>query len=80
MKILVADDDNLFLQMISDILTEAGHEVIVTKSGRDALELAIVEPPDLVILDIILPELLGTEVTEELRRFKRTDVWRICRC
>lgn len=68
MKVLVADDDALFLKVITEILTEAGHQVIPAADGDEALQKAVSERPDLIILDIILPKHLGTEVSEKLRK------------
>jgi len=67
MRILVADDDTLFLKKMEDILVGVGHEIITAASGNEALEKSISERPDLIILDIILPGMLGTEVCEILR-------------
>ena len=68
MKILVADDDKLILKMIADILTGARHEVVLAVDGVTALEKVNQEKPDLIILDIILPGLLGTEILDELKQ------------
>jgi DNA-binding response OmpR family regulator len=68
MKILVADDDKLILKMISEILTGAGHEVVLAADGVTALEKVNQEKPDLIVLDIILPGLLGTEMLDELKQ------------
>lgn len=67
MKILVADDDKLILKMIYEILTGAGHEVVLAQDGTQALEKVNQEKPDLIVLDIILPGLLGTEILDELK-------------
>jgi len=67
MKILVADDDRLILKMIYEILTGAGHDVVLAQDGKDALEKVNQEKPDLIVLDIILPGLLGTEILDELK-------------
>ena len=72
MRILVADDDTLFLKIVSEILTEAGHEILFAENGHDALEKATRERPDLIVLDIILPGLLGTEVSEKLKNYSGT--------
>ncbi len=69
MRILVADDDNFFLQVIKDILTGAGHEVILAGSGPEAQERIMKEKPDLVILDVLMPGILGTELSEKLRHY-----------
>ena len=68
MNILVADDDKLILKMISEILTGAGHEVVLAIDGITALEKVNQEKPDLIILDIILPGLLGTEILDEFKQ------------
>jgi DNA-binding response OmpR family regulator len=73
MKILVADDDAVFLQSISELLRKAGYEVAQATNGKEAQEKALAQPPDLIVLDIILPKLLGTEVCENLRKSSRTS-------
>jgi DNA-binding response OmpR family regulator len=72
MKILVADDDTFYLKVLNDVLGGAGHEVIVATDGKEALRKAIKELPDMIILDVILPSMLGTEICENLRKFKGT--------
>ncbi len=72
MRVLVADDDGLFLEVVCQILRDAGHDVLTTKSGDEALERAVAEKPDIIILDIVLPGLLGHEVCESLRELKAT--------
>lgn len=67
MKILVADDDKLILKMVHEILTGAGHEVVLAQDGTEALEKVNQDKPDLIVLDIILPGLLGTEILDELK-------------
>jgi len=73
MRILVADDDEFFLSIAEEILTSAGHQVVLVKSGREALEKAVTAEPDLIILDVVMPGFLGTELCERLRRFERTS-------
>jgi DNA-binding response OmpR family regulator len=72
MKILVADDDELFLKMVEDTLTGAGHEVILASDGLETMEKVNAEKPDLIVLDIILPGLLGTDVCEKLKDHANT--------
>jgi len=67
MRILVADDDIFFLKVVTDILAEAGHEVNTARSGVAALELAATIEPDLAILDVVMPDLRGTEVSQRIR-------------
>ena len=73
MKILVADDDTFFLKAVSEILNEAGHDVILAQTGDEALKKALTESPDLIVLDIVLPNLLGTEVSVKLKLLNRTS-------
>ncbi|MCK4390450.1 MAG: response regulator [Desulfobacterales bacterium] len=61
-KILVVDDEEELLTLLSDILKRANYEVISTTRGKEAIELAINRRPDVVILDIGLPDMDGTEV------------------
>lgn len=72
MRILVADDDKHFLRILADILAGAGHSVIEARDGKQALELALEKNPDLIILDAVLPGLLGTEISRKLRNHSHT--------
>jgi len=72
MKILVVDDDPLFLKIVSEMLEEAGHDFSLAANGEEAIDKAGTYLPDLIILDIILPKHLGTEVCEKLRTSCRT--------
>lgn len=65
-KILVVDDEPDVLERLSNILTRNNFAVISTTSALAALELARKETPDLIILDILLPEKSGDEVAVEL--------------
>ncbi|NOQ35992.1 MAG: response regulator [Methylococcaceae bacterium] len=58
-KILVVDDTPLYLNQIRQILSDAGYEVISASSGTEALEQAKKELPDLIFMDIVMPEMDG---------------------
>ncbi|MCD8488400.1 MAG: hybrid sensor histidine kinase/response regulator [Desertifilum sp.] len=66
-RILVVDDspDNCFL--IQSILEEEGYEITIAESGKAALAEVEASPPDLVLLDIMMPDMDGYEVTQRLR-------------
>lgn len=66
--ILVVDDtvDNLLL--VQSLLQEEGYEVALAENGYSALEQIIKSPPDLILLDVIMPEMNGYEVTRLIRR------------
>ncbi len=67
-KILVVDDDELVLIALQELLTPHGFSVTPASSGPEALEKIAAEKFDLVILDVIMPEMNGFEVCEKIRR------------
>ena len=70
-RILVVDDieDNLFL--LQTILTEEGYEVDVAQNGKLALSKVEALPPDLILMDAMMPKMDGYEVTRRIRRNKQ---------
>lgn len=66
--ILVVDDEAEVRQLIQDLLTREGHDLIFAENGRQALERARNRPLDLVITDLIMPEMEGLETIRGLRR------------
>jgi two-component system alkaline phosphatase synthesis response regulator PhoP len=72
-KILVVDDEKVLLETIAYNLEQAGYTVITATDGLSALEIAHQEPPDLVVLDIMLPGIDGLEVCRRLRREDATQ-------
>jgi two-component system alkaline phosphatase synthesis response regulator PhoP len=66
--ILVVDDEPKIVQLARDYLEHAGFAVVTAADGRAALDLIGTAPPDLVVLDLGLPEIDGLEVTRRLRR------------
>jgi DNA-binding response OmpR family regulator len=71
-KILVVDDEPVLVETIAYNLQQAGYQVTTAADGISALEAARRETPDLVILDIMLPEMDGLEVCRQLRREHNT--------
>lgn len=67
-KILVVDDEAVLLETIAYNLEQAGYQVITAADGVSALEAAHREKPNLIILDLMLPEIDGLEVCRRLRR------------
>lgn len=67
-KILVVDDEEVLVEAIAYSLEQEGYQVLTALDGRAALELARRERPQLIILDIMLPEIDGLEVCRQLRR------------
>lgn len=70
--LLLADDDAPSLRLLSLCLKSAGYATIETRSGQEAVQLAIEKQPDLAILDINMPGMNGTEAARLIRR--ETDV------
>ena len=73
-KILVVDDERPISDIIKFNLTKEGYEVVTAFDGREALEQFEAEKPDLVILDLMLPELDGLEVAKEIRKTSHTPI------
>ena len=71
-KILVIDDESVLVETIAYNLEQAGYQVITAGDGTSALQAAHRELPDLIILDIMLPEMDGLEVCRQLRRESST--------
>ncbi|WHZ13534.1 MAG: Two-component system response regulator protein [Nitrospira sp.] len=66
-SILIVDDEVSILNSLSSILEDEGYEVTVAKSGVEALKLCAVNPPELMMLDIWMPEMDGLETLRRLR-------------
>lgn len=66
-RIMVVDDDEDLLEIVGDRLRWAGYEVTTVSNGREGLEQAKREKPDLVLLDIMMPDLDGLEICREIK-------------
>ena len=66
-KILVVDDEDDILHFLELVLREKGYEVVTASGGHEALTKAQLEAPDLVLLDIMMPQMDGWEVLKLLR-------------
>lgn len=72
-KILVVDDSSTDLSMLENILTAEGHEVITASSGKEALEKANSERPDMIFMDIVMDDIDGYEATRQLTNSSDTN-------
>ncbi|MBT9157350.1 MAG: Alkaline phosphatase synthesis transcriptional regulatory protein PhoP [Firmicutes bacterium] len=66
-RILVVDDNRLIVTLLKVNLTSAGYEVVTASDGLAGLKAAIAERPDLIILDVMMPEMDGFEVARQVR-------------
>lgn len=66
-KILLIEDDKFLIKLYSEKLTRAGFEVSMAVSGEEGLGKVIAEKPDLVLLDVILPQKNGFDILSELK-------------
>ena len=67
-RILVVEDNPLNLKLVRDVLSFAGYDVVEAQSGEEGLRVAQQDPPDLVLMDLQLPGIDGTETLRRLRQ------------
>jgi two-component system phosphate regulon response regulator PhoB len=70
-RILVVDDEPDLVELVRFNLKESGYQVESARSGRDALEQLRRKPPDLLVLDLMLPDVPGTEICRQVRADSR---------
>ncbi|HEX3221420.1 MAG TPA: response regulator transcription factor [Nocardioides sp.] len=74
MRVLVVDDDATLRRTLGIALRAEGHEVLIAADGRSALQALREDRPDMVVLDLGLPDLSGVEVLRQLRTWSTTPV------
>ncbi len=65
--ILIVEDNELNMKLFNDLLQAHGYNTVQTMDGRDAIKLAREHSPDLILMDIQLPEISGLEVTKMMK-------------
>ncbi len=65
--VLIVEDNELNMKLFNDLLYAQGYRTLQTQDGMNALEIARAEMPDLILMDIQLPEVSGLEVTKWLK-------------
>lgn len=73
-KILLVDDEPTLLETLALNLRTSGYEVVTASDGAAALEMAHAESPDLIVLDLMMPELDGLTVCRSLRQVSETPI------
>ncbi len=71
-KVLLVDDDPSILESLGPFLSRTGFEVLLASDGLEALERIAMDPPALIVLDVLMPRLDGREL---LRRLRREGNW-----
>jgi DNA-binding response OmpR family regulator len=71
-RILVVDDEQFIRELFADLLASEGYEVVSASNGREAIRLAALDTPHLVLLDANMPEMDGIETTRQLRSQRET--------
>lgn len=71
MKVLVADDTETVLALASEMLQQAGFEVVQSRDGADTMRQLRDQHPDLVLLDLLMPKMTGFDVLREMEKDKR---------
>jgi two-component system alkaline phosphatase synthesis response regulator PhoP len=72
-KILTCDDEKNIVRLIQVNLERQGYEVVTAYNGRECLEKVASDKPDLIVLDLMMPEMTGFEVLEELKKNPETQ-------
>jgi DNA-binding response OmpR family regulator len=71
--ILVADDEQDIRELVAYRLSRAGYTIIEARDGQEAFELAADQPPDMAVLDVMMPRLNGFDLTDRLRHTPATQ-------
>jgi two-component system KDP operon response regulator KdpE len=73
-RILIVDDDPKLIRLLREVLSAAGYEVLASSDGRQAIETAAMEQPDLMVLDIMLNDMDGYQVARRVREFSNIPI------
>ncbi|MBC8284698.1 MAG: response regulator [Nitrospinae bacterium] len=68
MQILIIDDESIFKMMITSFLDREGHDLIFASSGKEGLQKAEANNPDLILLDAMMPEMSGFKTCQLIRK------------
>ena len=71
-KILLVDDSNTVLLMEKMLLAHEGYELVTAANGREAVTKALAEKPDLILLDVVMPDMNGFDACKQIRAHEGT--------
>lgn len=66
-RVLIVEDNPTMAEVIGLIVSHIGHEAVITHGGREALDFIASDPPDLVLLDLLMPDIDGYETLRRMR-------------
>lgn len=75
-KILIVDDSNAFRNILADILCSLDVNILTAVNGNDALQMIAQEHPQLVILDLVLPDISGAAIVQKIKSFRSLSATR----
>ncbi len=65
---MIVEDNELNMKLFNDLLEAHGYETVTTRDGTKALDLALSSKPDLILMDIQLPEVSGLDITRQIKQ------------
>lgn len=77
MKVLLVDDEPNIIMSLDFLMRKANYEVFIARNGTEALHIAQEEQPNIVILDIMMPDIDGYEVCQQLKEMPKTATAKI---
>ena len=73
MKVLIVDDSEVEIQRMKNIVERAGHKVLVARNGKDGVDCALQENPDLIFMDVVMPIMDGFKATRLIKTDPQTQ-------
>ena len=70
-RILVVDNDNFILEFMNDLLSKEGHQVLTAEDGLSALDILKTYTPDVIFIDLVMPNIDGKKLCEIIRGIER---------
>ncbi|MCK5588686.1 MAG: response regulator [Candidatus Pacebacteria bacterium] len=72
-KVLIVEDENSLRMALVDKFTREKFKVVEAKNGREGLELAVSEKPDIILLDLLMPDMDGLTMVDEMQKIEGMD-------
>ena len=73
-RVLITDDDPATADMLKMLISQITSEIITASSGQECIKLTQQYSPDIILLDLILPDMNGAEICEEIRKFSSVPI------